>query len=178
MVGGIISLSKVEGGDMELQKFAAADQYEASLEKTDTQDTFIVDIDGMSPSKIKDNHPANTRISVMLHRNFSRNESTSSASSRATDGSSTGRSGGFDPDKSIPDSVMCIEQQELDEKPQQIITITTENRSSSRMYLKHHTFFINPRRVLFFFATLSSMGTIILIYFTLSVGKLSGDSNS
>lgn len=51
-------------GDMDLQKMAATDQYGGSLEKTDMSGTFIVDIDGMSPSKIKDNHPANSRISV------------------------------------------------------------------------------------------------------------------
>ncbi|KAA8519992.1 hypothetical protein F0562_014248 [Nyssa sinensis] len=38
---------------------------------------------------------------------------------------------------------------------------------------------IDPRRVLLFFATLSSMGTILLIYFTLRMGKLStGDDNA
>ncbi|KAH7662192.1 hypothetical protein IHE45_15G116300 [Dioscorea alata] len=31
---------------------------------------------------------------------------------------------------------------------------------------------VDPRRVLFFFATLSSMGTLILLYFTLSMGKM------
>uniref|UniRef100_A0A1D1XFB7 Replicase polyprotein 1ab n=2 Tax=Anthurium amnicola TaxID=1678845 RepID=A0A1D1XFB7_9ARAE len=37
----------------------------------------------------------------------------------------------------------------------------------------------HPRRVLVFFATLSSMGTIILLYFTLSMGKMAdGDANA
>ncbi|KAM0952302.1 hypothetical protein DsansV1_C03g0034951 [Dioscorea sansibarensis] len=31
---------------------------------------------------------------------------------------------------------------------------------------------VDPRRVLFFFASLSSMGTLILLYFTLSMGKM------
>ncbi|XP_049356681.1 uncharacterized protein LOC125821309 [Solanum verrucosum] len=34
---------------------------------------------------------------------------------------------------------------------------------------------IDPRRILIFFATLSSMGTILLIYFTLSMTKLNGE---
>lgn len=34
---------------------------------------------------------------------------------------------------------------------------------------------IDPRRILLFFATLSSMGTMLLIYFTLSIGKLNGE---
>ncbi|KAL3522053.1 hypothetical protein ACH5RR_014887 [Cinchona calisaya] len=36
---------------------------------------------------------------------------------------------------------------------------------------------IDPRRILFFFATLSSMGTILLIYFTLSMNKFNGHDN-
>ncbi|KAI3765180.1 hypothetical protein L2E82_15207 [Cichorium intybus] len=37
---------------------------------------------------------------------------------------------------------------------------------------------INPRRILFFFATLSSMGTILLIWLTLSMAKYDEDDNS
>lgn len=38
---------------------------------------------------------------------------------------------------------------------------------------------IDPRRVLFLFATLSSMGTLILLYLTLSMGKMAGsDTNA
>ncbi|XP_042068394.1 uncharacterized protein LOC121811593 isoform X2 [Salvia splendens] len=37
---------------------------------------------------------------------------------------------------------------------------------------------IDPTRILFFFATISCMGTILLIYFTLSMGKLNGDGNN
>ncbi|CAA7394490.1 unnamed protein product [Spirodela intermedia] len=38
---------------------------------------------------------------------------------------------------------------------------------------------LHPRRVLVFFATLSSMGTILLLYFTLSMGKMGeGDADS
>nr|GMD05198.1 uncharacterized protein LOC109165303 isoform X4 [Ipomoea batatas] len=36
---------------------------------------------------------------------------------------------------------------------------------------------IDPRRILLFFATLSSMGTMLLIYFTLSMGNLSADES-
>ncbi|XP_075487186.1 uncharacterized protein LOC142526581 isoform X1 [Primulina tabacum] len=37
---------------------------------------------------------------------------------------------------------------------------------------------VDPRRILFLFATLSSIGTIILIYFTLSMTKINGDENA
>ncbi|KAK4857721.1 hypothetical protein QYF36_005139 [Acer negundo] len=65
------------------------------------------------------------------------------------------------------------------------ITITTgnmisrsgspENRSAMKMRnsfkRSSSTWVIDPKRVLLFFATLSSMGTILLIYFTIAVGK-------
>ncbi|CAN4117421.1 unnamed protein product [Withania somnifera] len=37
---------------------------------------------------------------------------------------------------------------------------------------------IDPRRILVFFATLSSVGTILLIYFTLSMTKLNGEDKA
>ncbi|XP_021599940.1 uncharacterized protein LOC110605615 isoform X2 [Manihot esculenta] len=37
---------------------------------------------------------------------------------------------------------------------------------------------IDPKRILFFFATLSSIGTILLIYFTLSTAKLGADDSA
>ncbi|XP_078157107.1 uncharacterized protein LOC144552939 [Carex rostrata] len=37
---------------------------------------------------------------------------------------------------------------------------------------------INPRRVLFTFATVSSMGTLILLYFTLSMGKMTMENTN
>ncbi|MFS7987102.1 hypothetical protein Hanom_Chr11g01018421 [Helianthus anomalus] len=39
-----------------------------------------------------------------------------------------------------------------------------------------HTSIFNPSRILFFFATLSSIGTIMLIYFTLSMAKHNKDN--
>ncbi|KAJ0510155.1 hypothetical protein HanIR_Chr11g0537461 [Helianthus annuus] len=41
-----------------------------------------------------------------------------------------------------------------------------------------HTSIINPSRILFFFATMSSIGTIMLIYFTLSMAKHNKDNTS
>ncbi|XP_076931488.1 uncharacterized protein LOC143596658 isoform X2 [Bidens hawaiensis] len=40
-----------------------------------------------------------------------------------------------------------------------------------------HASIINPTRIVFFFATLSSMGTILLIYFTLSMAKYNVDKS-
>ncbi|XP_010240932.1 PREDICTED: uncharacterized protein LOC104585675 isoform X2 [Nelumbo nucifera] len=46
------------------------------------------------------------------------------------------------------------------------------NRCNSRRYSgRRSSWFLDPRRVVVFFATLSSMGTILLIYFTLSISN-------
>lgn len=56
----------------------------------------------------------------------------------------------------------------------------TERRIGDKKFgfrrLPSSSWTLHPRRILLFFATLSSMGTILLIYFTLSIGtKLGGD---
>ncbi|MBA0723486.1 hypothetical protein Golax_004063 [Gossypium laxum] len=67
------------------------------------------------------------------------------------------------------------------------IAITTGNitaATESRFSLRRNSFrrypppwLLDPRRILMLFATLSSMGTILLIYFTLSIRKMNGDEN-
>lgn len=49
-------------------------------------------------------------------------------------------------------------------------------RLSFRRTSSHWTF--DPRKILFFFATISSIGTILLIYFSLSMSKITGDESS
>ncbi|XP_042028561.1 uncharacterized protein LOC121775540 isoform X2 [Salvia splendens] len=44
-----------------------------------------------------------------------------------------------------------------------------ETKSPFGFRRSSHTWTVDPRRILFFFATLSCMGTILLIYFTLSI---------
>ncbi|KAK6917356.1 hypothetical protein RJ641_018107 [Dillenia turbinata] len=71
-------------------------------------------------------------------------------------------------------------------QPQNQITITTSNggtaATESRLGKKSSfkrsssPWGVNPRRILLFFATLSSVGTILLIYFTLSMSKVDGDA--
>ncbi|KAI3890292.1 hypothetical protein MKW92_034848 [Papaver armeniacum] len=77
------------------------------------------------------------------------------------------------------------------QKGQQMVTVAAaESNNNSKLmkkrsHSKHHNqmksssqprnWMMDPRRILLFFASLSSMGTIILIYFTLSIGKFSGD---
>ncbi|GLT48436.1 hypothetical protein SLA2020_220620 [Shorea laevis] len=68
------------------------------------------------------------------------------------------------------------------------ITITsgsiTSTAPESRFPFRRNSFkrsappWLDPKRVLLIFATVSSMGTILLIYFTLSISKMNGDDNS
>ncbi|KAL4369754.1 hypothetical protein GQ457_05G034220 [Hibiscus cannabinus] len=61
------------------------------------------------------------------------------------------------------------------------ITAATESRFSLRRNNSRRSsspWLFDPKRILFLFATLSSMGTILLIYFTLSNKKTNGDGNA
>lgn len=67
--------------------------------------------------------------------------------------------------------------------PTTTTTTTTERRLGGKRFSfrrnsSSSSWTNDPRRILFFFATLSSMGTMLLIYFTLSMSKLSADANS
>ncbi|CAO2842608.1 unnamed protein product [Amaranthus hypochondriacus] len=70
--------------------------------------------------------------------------------------------------------------------PQHQITIKTggistiaDGRLGRRSSLKRssYTWFSDPKRILLFFASLSSMGTMLLIYFTLAVSKANDKDN-
>ncbi|CAJ1977274.1 unnamed protein product [Sphenostylis stenocarpa] len=56
-------------------------------------------------------------------------------------------------------------------------TTTTESKCVTRRnsFKRPSSWLLDPKRVLLFFATLSSMGTMLLIYFTLTISKQSAD---
>ncbi|CAI0468148.1 unnamed protein product [Linum tenue] len=57
-------------------------------------------------------------------------------------------------------------------------TTAVEGRSTMRRnsFKRHqNSWLLDPRKVLFFFATLSSIGTLLLIYFTLSIAAVQSD---
>ncbi|KAH7675682.1 hypothetical protein IHE45_08G152200 [Dioscorea alata] len=55
---------------------------------------------------------------------------------------------------------------------------TTPTAKWKRIPGRRSSSWIDPRRVLIFFATLSSMGTLILLYFTISMSMASSDANT
>lgn len=58
--------------------------------------------------------------------------------------------------------------------------VTTESKLSGRKYSlkRSSSWTFDPRRVLLFFATLSSIGTILLIYLTLAMKNDTGDAST
>ncbi|KAL7616899.1 hypothetical protein Lser_V15G04537 [Lactuca serriola] len=88
-------------------------------------------------------------------------------------------------EKSTPVLVVATEQQlhhQISIATGGSTTAASETPTRSRIIGKRSNSFkqtsiISPRRILFFFATLSSMGTFLLIYFTLSMAKHSQDDN-
>ncbi|KAL8461348.1 hypothetical protein ACS0TY_031910 [Phlomoides rotata] len=86
---------------------------------------------------------------------------------------------------SVPEKASVVALQDHSSNHHQI-TITTVSTAAAEIKptlgkkpsfrrSSSNAFAINPRRLLFFFATLSCIGTIVLIYFTLSMGKPNGD---
>ncbi|KAK9089633.1 hypothetical protein Scep_028715 [Stephania cephalantha] len=73
--------------------------------------------------------------------------------------------------------VMSTTEHIITPKAHQII-VTNNAETKCRRQAKPRTSWIDPWRVLVLFATLSSMGTIILIYFSLSMAKLNEDGSS
>ncbi|XP_057536771.1 uncharacterized protein LOC130814654 [Amaranthus tricolor] len=71
-----------------------------------------------------------------------------------------------------------VQQHQITIKTGGISTIA-DGRLGSRSSLKRssYTWFSDPKRILLFFASLSSMGTMLLIYFTLAVSKANDKDN-
>ncbi|KAI3740848.1 hypothetical protein L2E82_31322 [Cichorium intybus] len=88
-------------------------------------------------------------------------------------------------EKSTPVIVVATEQQlhhQISITTGGTTAITAGTPTKSRLIGKRSSSFkqtsiISPRRILFFFATMSSMGTVLLIYFTLAMAKYNVDDN-
>ncbi|KAL5730928.1 hypothetical protein ACHQM5_003707 [Ranunculus cassubicifolius] len=161
--------------DTSNQKIIISNQSQSSLETSKVSDSFIVDIENLSPRTIKEENSANSKISVKLQRNLSRKASQrerNRMSSGDTDEFSTATTitGNCETDKSIASPMASSGTKDS--------TRITTMRCNSMKYSKERTSFIDPKRVVLFSATLSSMGTMVLIYLTLSISKISGgDTN-
>ncbi|KAJ9689601.1 hypothetical protein PVL29_012345 [Vitis rotundifolia] len=186
--------------EKETQKILVSDQVNGFQYKTEKSDSFVVDMEGF-PNGVNKDTPANSRIT--LQRSLSRKgsqrggekkpNSVASIDADAVLATSSPRAalvGGSTPEKPVAVVVAAAAGWTTDHHPvgSQVhhhiaitagnISTITESRCISRRYSFRRaspSWLIDPRRILFFFATLSSMGTILLIYFTLSIKRLGGD---
>ncbi|KAL2495340.1 Multidrug/pheromone exporter [Forsythia ovata] len=159
-------------------------------------DSFVVDMQRLSHHLTEEDVDiANSRISKNLSRKGSLRGGDKKIDPLTGNERDTGRlatspraasRGNSTPEK--PAMVM-VESMDHSINPQIHHQITIMNSSMSnrateskfggrRFNFGRSPFWVDPRKILFFFATLSSMGTILLIYFTLSMGKFKGDDNA
>ncbi|KAG6392306.1 hypothetical protein SASPL_146521 [Salvia splendens] len=169
------------GESGETQRISGVDGLHHSATKSDS---FVIDMERFSHLIEKDSNSANSRLT----RNLSRKGSMRIAERKLTDVSMLATS---------PKATFTLEKQGMVVEagahdhsfPAQVnhqITITNggigataaaaETKSRFIFRRSSHTWTVDPRRILFFFATLSCMGTILLIYFTLSIGKFNGEA--
>ncbi|KAJ8761670.1 hypothetical protein K2173_004446 [Erythroxylum novogranatense] len=185
-----------EGGglerNMETQKISVLDHANGLPCTAEKSDNFVIDMENFSHGSNKDVN-ANSRIT--LQRSLSRkgpqrviekkmNPSTSSKDREAIVSNSSPRATLVGPstlEKVAEVAVGTMDHTNTSQIHHQI-TITSSNmnaRTEARCPSRRNSFkrpssswVFDPKRVLFFFATISSLGTMLLIYFTISVGKL------
>ncbi|XP_057961968.1 uncharacterized protein LOC131153577 isoform X2 [Malania oleifera] len=174
--------------------------------RPEKSDTFVVDLDGFSHAVDKD-APKNSRISLQrsfsrkgTHRGGGGGEKKAYSGGTAIDrdpisAAPSPRAAALSGESMMREKSSMVvrlgtaaEHQSVNPQVHHQITITAANigNAESPRVLKRcpsrrspsSSCFLDPRRVLFFFATLSSMGTILLIYLTLSVGKMGADDDN
>ncbi|WMV16224.1 hypothetical protein MTR67_009609, partial [Solanum verrucosum] len=165
------------------------------LQYTSTKsDSFVVDMERFSHIIEKDIN-ANSRITRNLSRKGSFRSGEKKTNSNAVNEKDTNFTensprassllgGGITPEK--PMALTTSSDQHTPQTHNHQITIVaghgaaaaaTESKIGGRRFSfrRSTNWTIDPRRILLFFATLSSMGTMLLIYFTLSIAKLNGE---
>ncbi|CAK7350979.1 unnamed protein product [Dovyalis caffra] len=193
--------------NMEAQKFSLLDHINGLQYTKEKSDSFVIDMESFSHGINKDIN-ANSRITRNLSRKGSlrggggekkinsnlshSNLSNLSVSDReAIVASASPRSIASPRGPSTPEkaAVVTVGTPDHSSSPQvhHQITITTgningtpEGRCIRRNSFKRSSpsWVLDPKRILFFFATLSSLGTMLLIYLTLSIGKLNAVDHS
>lgn len=144
-------------------------------------DSFQVDMEHFSHLSTKDN---TVNSSFTLQRSFSRKVEEKKMSCPTVD---IERDAISSPKDDMSDKLIPITTGTDEQEVHQISIVTTTiatngTPTKSRLINRRSNSFkqssiINPRSIMFFFATLSIMGTILLIYFTLSMAKHNGDEN-
>ncbi|KAF5472844.1 hypothetical protein F2P56_009520 [Juglans regia] len=182
------------------QKISISDHINGFQYTTEESDSFVIDMDRFSRGTNKD-ITSNSRITRSLSRKGSQrggekkitqttntNTNTAAANERehtVVTATSSPR-GSSTPEKLAATVAAGTMDNSSSPQVHHQITITTSNMigtpTESRCISRRNSFrrppwVLDPKKIVFFFATLSSMGTILLIYFTLSIGKLHAKEN-
>ncbi|KAI3456411.1 hypothetical protein Pfo_013074 [Paulownia fortunei] len=186
-----------ELGEKGGQKMSLSDGVNGLQHSSTKSDSFVVDMERFSHLVEKDIN-ANSRTT--LQRNLSRKGSVRIGEKKFTGNerdtnllATSPRAalhGGSTPEKPAVVVLGATDHSIIPQVHHHQITITNgsvssaaaaENKCGGKRFSFRRspaTWTGDPRRILLFFATLSCLGTIILIYFTLSMGKLNGDDSA
>ncbi|XP_052200905.1 uncharacterized protein LOC127807249 [Diospyros lotus] len=189
-----------DSAEMGTQKISVSDQTNSLRQLTNVKsENFVVDMESLVQLSSKD-RTANS--GTTMQRSLSRKGSQHRGSSEKKINSSTGDEKETDTaasaspraafaGASIPEKPMVVTVGTAEVNPpqthHQIIIMagnssaaTAESRWTARRlsFRRSPPWAIDPRRIFFLLATLSSMGTMLLIYFTISMGKQGGDDSA
>ncbi|KAI4295844.1 hypothetical protein L6164_035844 [Bauhinia variegata] len=183
--------------NMGAQKISVSDHINAFQYTAEESDSFVIDMDAFSSGINKD---SNTNSRITLQRSLSRK-----GSQRVGDKKVNGNATALHDRDTVPTAcspkaalvgscmpekptVAAVGSTDHSTNPQvhHQITITTgniiaastgESKSIGRRnsFRRSSSWVLDPKRVLLLFATLSSFGTLLLIYFTLTISKQNGD---
>ncbi|KAH6795938.1 hypothetical protein C2S51_036924 [Perilla frutescens var. frutescens] len=159
----------------------------AQVEEMSVSDSFVVDIDGFS-------HLTETEINAnsRVYSNHSRKGVNSTAANQSTaaalEASTTATlHGGSASEKSVVAALGATDHatnpkihHQISIKKGSLNSPPPESRQGGRRFRHRQSpsaWSIDPKKILMFFATLSSFGSVLLIYFTLSMSKLNGDDD-
>ncbi|XP_061354545.1 uncharacterized protein LOC133299126 isoform X1 [Gastrolobium bilobum] len=189
---GSVEALESEQKNMGTQRISVSDHINAFQYTAEKTDSFVIDIDAFSSGINKDSTNANSRIT--LQRSLSRKGS-QRGGDRKVSGNATlhdkdtvpaicSPKGPCTPEKpaamavgSTDHSINPHVHHQITITASNIKGTTTESKCITRRnsFRRSYTWAFDPKRVLLFFATLSSMGTILLIYFTLTINKQNAD---
>lgn len=141
-------------------------------------DSFVIDMESCSSPTSRITRSLSRKGSLRIDKKINSNNTT--ANHRDSSISCSSPKGPSTPEK--PVGAVAGTTGEVHHQ----ITITagsiSATASESKFPLRRNSFkrsgsspWLDPKRVLLIFASLSSIGTILLIYFTLSINKMSGD---
>ncbi|XP_020218228.1 uncharacterized protein LOC109801540 isoform X2 [Cajanus cajan] len=178
------------------QRISVSDHINAFHYTAEKADSFVIDMDAFSSANNKEATNANSRITRSLSRKGSQrlgdkkvmNGNATLYDKDALPAISSPKAttlvGPFVPEKQAGMAVVPMDHS-INPQAHHQISVTanniggnkTENKCITRRnsFRRPSSWTLDPKRVLLFFATLSSMGTMLLIYFTLTISKQSAD---